>query len=579
MKFFSMIMMILVASFVAVSCGTDQGQGEPDGTGTLTLHLSTTSPLGIEYRLRDATVEIRGPEDRDVLTEDHLDDPVINEVMRSGTYTVTLLAGWRMEHRASGQPYSDIPAALASENPLVVTVVTDEVTPAIFQFEVDERLISFGPGTVALQVGVDETGAEWQGRTLVPSPASIPLHPRVAMDGAGNAIAIWAQPDPATPGVQSLFANRYTAASDSWGTTAELLETLDTYVEGYELAMNPQGTAMVIWSQDDPGSVTSIFARRYTAATGWEPVEVVENDDVNEARYPDITLDPQGNATAVWLQWEGTLANLSVNRFTPSGRWGNPELRESRNTYDASFGRVASNAQGHAVLVFSQRLGGIGQDEYMFVQRFTPATGWEDLAFSLRDYGVTAREIAMDPFGNVLVAGILVDETGTKRDAWAAHFNAGTEEWGPASFVTHLANSIRLAMDSEGNGAVVVSAVPSIFAKHFSPSSGWSNLLLIESLAADAGAPEIAMDGRGNAIAVWSQKDSLGTQWDVWTNRYTPARGWGAPEHLESGTGFQNLAEGIYPQVAMDPSGTAVAVWRNNYGLYVGWQLIANHFR
>jgi hypothetical protein len=49
--------------------------------------LSTTSLLNVECRVRVALFELRGPEDIDIYSEDHLADPIVDALLASGTYT------------------------------------------------------------------------------------------------------------------------------------------------------------------------------------------------------------------------------------------------------------------------------------------------------------------------------------------------------------------------------------------------------------------------------------------------------------------------------------------------------------
>lgn len=143
MKPISTMAFLTLAVLPCVGCGS--AAGDEVEVGTLSVSLSTTSPLNVEYRVRDALFELRGPEDLDIDSEDYLDDPIINELLAAGTYTATLQSGWRIQYSMDGQTYTDIPAELTSANPLVITVTTDQTTPVLFQFEVDERLIDFGP--------------------------------------------------------------------------------------------------------------------------------------------------------------------------------------------------------------------------------------------------------------------------------------------------------------------------------------------------------------------------------------------------------------------------------------------------
>ena len=61
----------------------------------------------------------------------------------------------------------------------------------------------------------------------------------------------------------------------------------------------------------------------------------------------------------------------------------------------------------------------------------------------------------------------------------------------------------------------------------------WGEPLLIEiSNAGGAILPQVAMDPNGNAVAVWRQSD--GTRTNIWANRFTPSAGWGVAEQIET---------------------------------------------
>lgn len=73
--------------------------------------------------------------------------------------------------------------------------------------------------------------------------------------------------------------------------------------------------------------------------------------------------------------------------------------------------------------------------------------------------------------------------------------------------------------------------------------------------------PSIAADANGNAVAVWLQSDSSQQTFDigsVWSTRYSPGTGWTPPVRIMApgATVFFQA-----PHVAMNASGTALAVW------------------
>ena len=75
---------------------------------------------------------------------------------------------------------------------------------------------------------------------------------------------------------------------------------------------------------------------------------------------------------------------------------------------------------------------------------------------------------------------------------------------------------------------------------------------------------DVAVDGSGNAIAVWTQGETFYEGWgppppsDIWANRLSAGSGWGIPVLLDRGdrTNFPS------PQVAIDAQGNAIAVWQ-----------------
>lgn len=88
-------------AMLTIAWGGDVAQ--QGSVGELDMALATTSSSGVEYRLRAALFEIRGPEDQDIQSEDFpADDTTISVSVQSGDYLVTLVDGWFMEHRAPG---------------------------------------------------------------------------------------------------------------------------------------------------------------------------------------------------------------------------------------------------------------------------------------------------------------------------------------------------------------------------------------------------------------------------------------------------------------------------------------------
>jgi hypothetical protein len=136
-----------------------------------------------------------------------------------------------------------------------------------------------------------------------------------AIDGSGNGIVVWSQPDPVK---DMLSAWGATFAKQTMG-TPQLLENVDTAdVSSPTVAMNAVGQGMVIWQQPASSSVTDIYARRYSVTTGWD------TSPERAARgYPGMTmalaLNSVGTAELAWSNGDGTYqATVSSQAYQSS---------------------------------------------------------------------------------------------------------------------------------------------------------------------------------------------------------------------------------------------------------------------
>jgi hypothetical protein len=81
----------------------------------------------------------------------------------------------------------------------------------------------------------------------------------------------------------------------------------------------------------------------------------------------------------------------------------------------------------------------------------------------------------------------------------------------------------------------------------------------ISDAGQDGFEPQVATDSSGNVIAVWTRSD--GTNFRIQSANRTPSGDWSTPQTISD-----PLQSASSPQVAVDPSGNAVAVWTRNDG-------------
>jgi hypothetical protein len=383
---------------------------------------------------------------------------------------------------------------------------------------------------------------------------------------------VWEQYD----GTQlSIWANRFTP-SGGWG-VAEMIETGNAGdASSVQIALDPNGNAIAVWNQFD-GARVSVWANRFTPSGGWGTAELIETDNAGDAFSAQIATDPAGNAIAVWQHYDGTRYNIYANRFTPTGGWGGAELIETDNAGHARGPQIALDANGNALAVWNQF---DGTSYNTLANRFTPSSGWGTAELIETDNTGSAHraQIALDPNGNALAVWEQGD--GTRYNIWANRFNP-SGGWGTAELIetdnAGDASFAQIAFDPNGNALAVwrqsdgTQINTNIWANRFTPSSGWGTAQLIETdNAGPAGAAQIALDPDGNALAVWEQFD--GTQLGIWANRFTPSSGWGTAALIET----DNTGNASGAQIAFDPNGNALAVWQQSDG--TRYNIWANRF-
>ena len=399
----------------------------------------------------------------------------------------------------------------------------------------------------------------WSIATLIETDTGDARRPQIAFDIKGNGLAVWQQTDGSR---YNIWANRYTVGF-GWG-VAELIET-DNAGDALspQVAIDANGNALAVWYQSD-GTRTNIWANRYTSGTGWGTAELIETDNAGSAYHPRISIDTSGNALVVWYQSDGTRTNIWANRYT-SGTWGMAALIETNNSGDALAPQIAFDASGNALAVWAQS---DGTRYNIWANRYTAGAGWSTAALIETDNAGNALipQIAFDASGNALA--VWTQSDGARYNIWANRYTTGTG-WGTAALIetdnTGDALDPQIAFDINGNALAVWDQFDAtrsnIWANRYTAGTGWGTAALIETdnMGSDAYSPQVAFDASGNALAVWTQSD--GTRFNIWANRYS-AGTWGKAALIET----NNAGSASGAEVAFDANGNAFSIWAQSDG-------------
>ncbi len=135
-------------------------------------------------------------------------------------------------------------------------------------------------------------------------------------------------------------------------------------------------------------------------------------------------------------------------------------------------------------------------------------------------------QVGSDDAGNAIVAWSLTGGLGR-----VVRYVKGSG-WGEPEFNSDVSAglSYQLAVDGQGNGVVVGSIytiswggpiLSVIQATHYQVGVGWSPTLVISGSDGVAGNPHVAVNGSGQALVVWLQREVGDTgPSSVWANRF-----------------------------------------------------------
>jgi len=206
-------------------------------------------------------------------------------------------------------------------------------------------------------------------RELAPGVRAPGYTPAVAIDAAGNALAVW--DDGSSVGTStrgSVWASRRLASTGAWTEPVQLdATTLDATHP--QVAMDGAGNAWVVWLQDQNASDSwndtfDLRARRLDAASGTWGAEALVHDPVlrvsSAALYagialdvPALAVDPAGRVTVAWSEKILDRVVIRASRNEGAG-WSPPEQVSGDEHPFAAMPDAAADAAGNVLLVWQE---------------------------------------------------------------------------------------------------------------------------------------------------------------------------------------------------------------------------------
>jgi len=381
-------------------------------------------------------------------------------------------------------------------------------------------------------------------------------HPDVDMDAEGNAMAVWELYEST---YYHVCTNRYVKGS-GWG-EVEYIDTLSLARPYPRVSLDNGGNATAVWV-DSNGVDLEIVACRYTKGQGWGKNTILDTSS-NEAFYPGVDMDDNGNAMAVWYRSDGTNYSIYSSYYKVGTGWGSALLVETSNTGHAYHPVIALAPDGKGICVWHQEDSG---RKDIWTNMFDPYSGWgtpgtletEDVedAFS--------PSLDMDDGGNAMV--LWLQSEGPANNVMACRYSVVTG-WGEPENIESdpgtVYNGPVIALDPSGDGFATWSQYSgssyNLIVNRFDVSDGWGVHEVLDGGDHNSITPDLEVDPSGNACIVWVIL--RGSEETIFSSTLINGMGWTGAEMIE-----QTSGRGVYPRIGMDEDGNAVAVWSHDDG-------------
>ncbi len=283
---------------------------------------------------------------------------------------------------------------------------------------------------------------------------------------------------------------------------------------------------------------------------------VVISDSISD--QPNIAVDLSGNAVAVWQGFDGNNYVIQSSKLPYSGNWSQITTLSSAGQ-DAQGCRVAIDSSGNAVSSWSRFDG-----NYSIIQSASLPynSSWsQSVNVSLSGANAEAPELAMDYIGSVGNAVLVWHRyNGSNFIVQGSQLESGGSWSTPDNLSASGQDAFipEVAVDSNGNAITIFSRYNTSEFTSCTVSllhgQNWSSSSTLSNPSQPANGPQVALDPSGNAVAVWSEFN--GTNYVIKTSNLPYGSSWSTVQSLSDSS--QNA---FAPSVSLDGDGNAVVAW------------------
>jgi hypothetical protein len=175
------------------------------------------------------------------------------------------------------------------------------------------------------------------------------------VDSQGNATAVWAGAVFSGGRIQSHRIQTATRpAGGTWSAPVSISKAGHRHVQDPQIAVDPQGEATAIWQRSN-GSYLVVQGATRPAGGDWSrPVDITTGHG-RGGQHLQLVVDSWGNATAIWEGYDtrpGPNFAIQAAKHPPGGSWSRP-TDISRWTASLGEPQIAVDPQGRSTAIWA----------------------------------------------------------------------------------------------------------------------------------------------------------------------------------------------------------------------------------
>jgi hypothetical protein len=238
-------------------------------------------------------------------------------------------------------------------------------------------------------------GSPWTEQVDVSAMSANLATPRVAVDPKGRATAVWSL----NAGPLSVVQASSRGATGGWSEPDDLSDVTKSG-SSPQVAVDAAGNATVVWQQSTGAGAVTQTARRPLGGS-WSEAKTLSAMSV-DAYLPQLAVDRNGNATAVWYTYDGIEYIVEAATRRAGRAWsGKVEISRTGSSFDP---QVAMDRRGVATAAWFEFA---GDGNYVLVAtRRALGRSWADpVEVSTDDHPAgPGLDLAVDPAGDIAAA-------------------------------------------------------------------------------------------------------------------------------------------------------------------------------